>query len=426
MPRITIPHFNPHPGQRAILRAARKRNVACMGRRYGKTHLMVDVILNQPGGALAGARGDGRRGLPCAWYAPNDSYFSKVFQGIAQQYAPLIRKASTAPRPVIEFKNGGSIDFWTLENPMKCGRGNFYARVVLDEAAHARHLKDAWEQTIEFTLADLDGDAWFISTPFGINYFTELWRRGVPDSPTYRKEWISHRAPSFDNPYLPDGWMESKRASMPERVFQQEVLAQFLESGAGVFRWHPSDHALEEQGHPTVQYSIGIDWARSNDFTVAAVIKVATGELVHIDRFTGIGFDLQTSRLKALFAKFPGAYITAESNSIGLPMIERLQADGLPVVAFMTTNSSKVLAIESLALALETGQLKVPDIDWLAAELLSYTCETLPSGAIRYSAPEGLHDDGVMALAIAWHGATSQCGNVTDYVGNLESANADW
>jgi hypothetical protein len=26
---------------------------------------------------------------------------------------------------------------------------------------------------------------------------------------------------------------------------------------------------------------------------------------------------------------------------------------------------------------------------------------------MRYSAPEGLHDDMVMALALAWHGATA-------------------
>jgi hypothetical protein len=107
-------------------------------------------------------------------------------------------------------------------------------------------------------------------------------------------------------------------------------------------------------------------------------------------------------------------------------MIERLQADGLPVVAFMTTNSSKVLAIESLALALETGQLKIPEIDWLAAELFAYTCETMPSGVIRYSAPPGLHDDGVMSLALAWHGSRYQSSDGFSAVGDMEAANADW
>jgi hypothetical protein len=39
------------------------------------------------------------------------------------------------------------------------------------------------------------------------------------------------------------------------------------------------------------------------------------------------------------------------------------------------------------------------------SELEAYEQETLRSGLIRYSAPEGLHDDCVMALALAWHAA---------------------
>lgn len=108
MPRLILPGFAPHPGQRRVLAGARKCNVACMGRRFGKPYLMQDVILNQPGGAISGPRGDGRRGLPAAWYAPNDSYFVKVFQGIVQIYAPLSRRATSQPRPHIEFVNGGT------------------------------------------------------------------------------------------------------------------------------------------------------------------------------------------------------------------------------------------------------------------------------------------------------------------------------
>jgi len=32
--------------------------------------------------------------------------------------------------------------------------------------------------------------------------------------------------------------------------------------------------------------------------------------------------------------------------------------------------------------------------------------DRLPSGMVRYSAPDGLHDDMVISLALAWHGAT--------------------
>jgi phage FluMu gp28-like protein len=406
MSRLNLPPFTPHPGQEAILNGVRLRNVACMGRRFGKTHLMTEVILNgKKNGALAARK-------PTAWYAPNDSYFAKVYQGIVSQYMPVIKRAATMPRPHIEFKTGGSIDFWTLENPMKCGRGNYYARVVIDEAAHARHLQEAWENTIEYTLADLNGDAWFISTPYGRNYFFDLWQNGNPDNPKRKTDWISHTAPSMDNPYLPAGWMEGKRTESPERVFAQEVLAQFLQEGAGVFRrvTDAVDYALPTDPYKATDaqdgsaYVIGVDWGRHNDFTVFVTIDARAGAVVALDRFTDIDYSFQLGKLKALHQRFPRAPILAESNSMGGPLIEQLQRMQLPVRSFNTTAASKVEAIEALALAFENGVLRIPKVEWFVNELMAFDQERLPSGTMRYCAPRGGHDDGVMALAICYSG----------------------
>jgi hypothetical protein len=38
----------------------------------------------------------------------------------------------------------------------------------------------------------------------------------------------------------------------------------------------------------------------------------------------------------------------------------------------------------------------------LIAELLAFEAERLPSGLLRYGAPQGYHDDCVMSLALAW------------------------
>lgn len=414
MTLLTLPPFTPHPGQRRLIAGAAKRNVACCGRRWGKTYALTEILLNRPGGALAGRDGLGRRGLPCAWYAPNDAYFTNVFQGIAHQYAPVIRRATSQPRPVIEFRNGGSVDFWTLENPMKCGRGNHYARVIVDEAAHARHLKEAWEMTIEFTLADLDGDAWFISTPYGMNYFAELFR--LADS---RDDWASLTAPSTDNPHLTPGWMEEKRRTMPERVYHQEVLAQFLEDGGGVFRRVTAavDTALAtDPGSRDVgdgrAYVIGVDWGRHQDFTVFVVLDARDKAVVALDRFTQIEYSLQLARLRALRTRYPHAALVAEANSIGGPLVEQLRRDGVNVSAFQTTHASKGQIIESLAVAFEQGELRIPATQWLIDELLAFDQERTASGLMRYSAPAGSHDDGVMALAIAWHAQSSSPGHV--------------
>ena len=378
-----------------------------MGRRFGKTELMSEVIVTYPGGALAG-REDGRRGLPCAWYAPNDSYFTEVYERISTQYDSVIRRSTTQPRPVIYFTNGGRLGFWSLESPMRCGRGRHYARVVIDEAAHAKHLQTAWEKTILLTLADLNGDAWFISTPFGMNYFYELYQRGVNGEPG----WVSHTAPSMTNPYLPAGFMAESRSVMPERVYRQEVLAEFLADGAGVFRG--IDRAptcnWQERASPGQTYTIGADWGRHNDFTAFTVVNQA-GQIVHLDRFTDIGYELQVGRLKNLWTLFNHCPILAESNSMGGPLIERLQREGVTVRPFNTTNASKGDIIEGLSLALENGQIAFPvnadndHAETLKRELIAYDQERLPSGQIRYGAPKGQHDDCVMSLAIAWHGA---------------------
>ena len=391
MPRLILPDFDPHPVQLRILRQRRKRNVCCMGRRFGKTYLMVEVILNLPGGALAGADGSGRNGLPCAWYAPNDSYFSRVFQDIALQYAPVIRKATSQPRPVIEFVNGGRIDFWTLENPMKCGRGNHYARIVVDEAAHARHLADAWEKSIAWTLADLDGDAWFISTPNGINYFHTLFQKGLGDDP----DWISHTAPSMDNPYLPPGWMEEQRKSMPDLVFAQEVLAQFVTFGAGLVK---PEMIIEAEAPPHLAVTLGVDLAISTkegaDYTaIAAIARDAETGITYVKevergRWT---FNEARQRIIAAALRHRPRVIAIEQTQYQAAMVqELLRTTNLPVRG-IRPDRDKLARFGPLATRFEQGLVRLSPTGVPAAvrdELLAF--------------PEGEHDDCVDAMAYAF------------------------
>ena len=73
---------------------------------------------------------------------------------------------------------------------------------------------------------------------------------------------------------------------------------------------------------------------------------------------------------------------------------------------FSTTSTSKPPLIESLALAFEKHEAKwLPDVIG-AAELEAYEMKISPmTGRPSYSAPAGLHDDTVMARALAWRGA---------------------
>jgi hypothetical protein len=96
-----------------------------------------------------------------------------------------------------------------------------------------------------------------------------------------------------------------------------------------------------------------------------------------------------------------------EANSIGRPVIDHMVERGLGVVPFMTTNATKQSIIQGLQSAFEHGNIKVLDDPVLVGELLSFESKRNPSGSFRYSAPDGMHDDTVMSLAIAWDGITN-------------------
>ncbi len=97
----------------------------------------------------------------------------------------------------------------------------------------------------------------------------------------------------------------------------------------------------------------------------------------------------------------------AEQNSMGGPLVERLRHNDFPVRGFLTTNATKTNIIDALSLALEQGDLTLLDDPVQLAELQAYQVERLPSGLIRYTAPEGMHDDCVIALALAWQGCAN-------------------
>jgi len=65
------------------------------------------------------------------------------------------------------------------------------------------------------------------------------------------------------------------------------------------------------------------------------------------------------------------------------------------------TSESKSRLVVALMNAMEKGEVSYPRDETLIGELEAFAYEELPSGKFRYSAPEGQHDDCVIALALA-------------------------
>lgn len=386
---LTLPKL--HSAQLQIGRTARRFNTLSCGRRFGKTLFGEDRAVKP---ALAG--------FPVGWFAPSYKYLMEVWRDFVRLLAPVVSRTN-AQEKRIELITGGFIEFWSLED-LDAGRSRKYKRVVVDEAAKIPYLKLAWQEAIRATLTDYLGDAWFLSTPKGRNFFFELFQKGVDPLET---EYAAWQMPTSANPFIKPQEIEKARLELPERVFQQEYLAEFLEDAGGVFR-RVRDAALAHKQEKAIEghsYVIGVDWAKRTDFSVFTVIDETLQSLVYLDRSNGVDYTVQRNRLAALSERFRPHTIVAELNSIGEPNIEVLQREGLPVRGFQTTNASKANAIETLALAFERDQLRILNDAVLINELESFESETLPSGLTRYAAPEGTHDDCVMSLAMAFHAA---------------------
>lgn len=341
------------------------------------------------------------RGRPTAWFAPTYKILSASWRELKIALEPAIKYKSEQDHR-LELIGGGELDMWSVDTDIVT-RGRKYARVVLDEAALIKNLKMNWETAIRPTLADLRGDAWFLSTPRGMNDFKTLYDYGQNPS---RPEWNSWQMPTSDNPFIMPEEIEAARQDITEGAFSQEYLAQFVVWEGAVFRKILEAASAEERSGPDSAhlYVIGVDWGKSRDYTVFTVIDVTTKSMVYLERSNTVDYVIQRGRLKALNTLWKPFKIIAESNSMGVPIIEELQRAGLPVQPFYTGNISKALAIDALALAFEQGDVKILNEPVLLGELQAYQSQKTPTGLTKYGAPEGQHDDTVMSLALAWYG----------------------
>lgn len=381
---ISLP--KPHTAQRSIRGSRARFNTLACGRRFGKTTMGIELLIKP---AL--------EAQPVAWFAPTYKDLADVWRDFKTTLNQVIKdKSETEKR--LELITGGVLDCWSLDNE-DSGRGRKYQRVVIDEAAKVKKLQYAWQEAIRPTLTDYIGDAFFLSTPKGLNFFKTMFDNGKDP---HKPEWASWQFPTASNPYIRATEIEAARFDLPERVFRQEYLAEFIED-ANLFRNVIQCATAPGQDKPIVghRYVFGVDWAKLADFTVITVFDVTLGEVALIDRFNQIDYTVQAGRLKRLYKLFNPGMILAESNSIGEPMIDALRMDGLPIRGFYTSNLSKANIINQLSLAFEQQSIKIPNDPVLIAELQAYEASRLPGGALRYSAPEGQHDDTVISLALA-------------------------
>lgn len=298
----------------------------------------------------------------------------------------------------IEYPSGGEVRVRSADNPDSL-RGEGLNLVVLDECAFMK--QETWAEAIRPALSDRQGKALFISTPKGRGWFWNLYQNGVRHEP----DWESWQLPTSANPFIDKGEIEAAKRDLPEIIFRQEYLAEFVDDQGGVFRRVQEAAVLSPQEpEKGKQYVAGVDVAASVDYTVVTVMDAESKEMVYMDRFNRVDYPVLIDRLESVYHRYHLTSMTVESNSIGRPVIDELVARGLNIQAFTTTSATKQAIIQNLQAAFENAQIKVLNDPVLIGELLSFEAKRNASGSFAYSAPSGMHDDCVMSLAIAWHG----------------------
>lgn len=374
-----------HPAQLQILNESRRFNLACMGRRFGKSALGIRLLAET---AL--------QKRPAAWFAPTYKLLDEAWREARRRLAPIITRQDTQQHRM-ELMTGGSLDFWSLDNP-DAGRSRKYARVIIDEAAMARNLEEAWTQAIRPTLADLAGDAWFFSTPKGGNFFKTLYDKAGDDP-----EWQRWQMPTSRNPYIAPTEIDAMRRDLPDIVFRQEVQAEFVDLAGVVMRreW------LKYGSASPVGVSLGVDLALSTkttaDYTaIVAMCRDAGGTVCILDaQRIQAPFHSVLQFIQQMAEKWNPVVIAIEQVQYQAAVVqELLRTTTLPVMG-VRPDKDKLTRFLPLLARYEQGLIvHAPSLPaWFEEELLTF--------------PMGEHDDGVDAASMAFDALPSL--SVPDY-----------
>lgn len=391
--------FEPYAEQREVLNDGTRFRVVAAGRRSGKT-LMAAVetvrrMLNGP---------DNWRGY---WVGAEHHHADTAYQLINRVLPEeIVATRNKSPPRVIELVGGQTIEFHTSGGGALVSIGLDWA--VCDEAGK-EFPESTWVQELRPALSDREGDAMFISTPDGRGWFYDRWQRGQTDD---YPEWRSWRWPAYANPHVADEEIDSAKDGIPERIFRQEYLAEFVDETGGVFEdldehLFTADYDLPlppaeatDPDAPAAQppYATGVDFARHQDYRVAVTVDAA-GRIVNFERDQHETWPQIQQAVEDIAERYPG--VVAVDASRDNKIVADLEAAGVAVDPVRFSPQRKRELIENLITAIENEELSAPEIPALRSELEVFEYDVTRGGNIRYDAPEGFHDDTVDALALA-------------------------
>jgi len=399
-------------GQKDVFYSKARFKVMNCGRRWGKTVVAAKIIISKTR----------KKNQMLWWVAPTykivkrgyDEVLRQLPDGVLAKAAPPSSNFDAGRSVILHFTNGTKMEFYSAERP----EGMLGAAVdfaVLDEAAIMKpHI---WNQIISPTLIDHEGGALMISTPRGRNWFYKAWLKGQDSA---EKLWASWTFTTQDNPTLPPGEADRMAEDMPQMEADQEIYAKWLAAGSSVFLLdydRLQDAAILRDGlidgyPPKGHVVLGIDLARTNDYTVIYGARMADRKNCYFERMRGVAWEEQRRRIKRAVRTCmrngaSGVTLIVDEGNAGDVIVEDLEEAGYDVVGINFT-THKANMVRLLANDLERGRAFVLNEPVGLVEFEAYMMDVTPGGRYTYSAPEGEHDDIVSAKMLQHHGVVNE------------------
>jgi hypothetical protein len=205
-------------------------------------------------------------------------------------------------------------------------------------------------------------------------------------------DWQSFKYTTYDNPHIKTKEIDEAKSSLPKAAFEQEYMANPAENAANPFGIDFIRQNISQiSNHNATCY--GIDLAKSYDYTVILGFD-HNGNVCHLDRFQS---DWATTKQK--IRQLDNVPKLIDATGVGDPIVEELQREDHLIEGFKFTSTSKQQLMEGLVTSIQQNAIKYPDgiiVDELSIFEYLYTAH-----GVKYSAPNGMHDDCVCALALA-------------------------
>lgn len=325
------------------------------------------------------------------------------YKELEQAIKPFI-KSSNSTDLIIETITGSRVQFFSAESKDSI-RGFQFHYLIIDEAAFISD--DIWNFVIKPTVLVTGRKIVQCSTPCGSQgFFYNHVTWGLEKQVGYKSKCIT----IYDNPYVSADEIEKIKQQMPEKVFRQEYLAEFLDGSGTVFT--NFKNCVIKEARKTGRYYAAIDWAKQDDFTVLTIMN-DVNQVVYTYRINQVDYTQQVKLIAGKLNDWKPLVTISEENNIGTVVNELLKKEYKGIVKTVTLdNSLKKQIIESLCVAFEQQLIGIPDDEVLIRELQAFTCTYNPNTqTVKYSAPYGLHDDMIISLAYAYYAVKSKINN---------------